>query len=103
MADRYKIRDLQHPGDLKTLNVVYENAECVLAVDYDAVVAAKSIAEDFVRNQGAIIAELEAALRGLYEDQVDYLRLNHLGGMDNHWMKAARKALRITASGGVKS
>jgi hypothetical protein len=60
---------------------------------YDAVVTAKSIAEDFIRNQGARNAELEAALRGLYEDQVDYLRLNHLGGMDNHWMKAARQAL----------
>jgi hypothetical protein len=39
------------------------------------------------------IEQLEAALNGLYEDQVDYLTLNHLGGMDNHWMKAARAAL----------
>jgi hypothetical protein len=66
---------------------------------YDAVVTAKSIAEDFIRNQGARNAELEAALRGLYGDQVDYLRLNHLGGMDNHWMKAARQALRIADNG----
>jgi hypothetical protein len=39
------------------------------------------------------IKRLEEALRGLYEDQVDYLTLNNLGGMDNHWMKAARAAL----------
>jgi hypothetical protein len=47
-------------------------------------------AEDRVR-------ELEAALRGLYDDNVDYLRLNNLGGYDNHWLVAARKALGITA------
>lgn len=39
--------------------------------------------------------KLETALRGLYWDNVDYLTLNHLGGMDNHWMKAAREALGI--------
>jgi hypothetical protein len=39
------------------------------------------------------VRELEAALRGLYNDQADYLTINKLGGMDNHWMKAARAAL----------
>lgn len=38
-------------------------------------------------------AKLEFALRGLYWDQVDYLMLNKLGGMQNHWMRAAREAL----------
>jgi hypothetical protein len=37
--------------------------------------------------------KLEVALRGLYWDQVDYLTLNKLGGMNNHWMRAAREAL----------
>ncbi len=37
--------------------------------------------------------ELLEALKGLYADQVDYLTINHLGGMDNHWMKAARAAI----------
>jgi hypothetical protein len=36
---------------------------------------------------------LAFALKGLYEDQVDYLTLNKLGGIDNHWMRAARIAL----------
>jgi len=38
-------------------------------------------------------AKLEFALRGLYWDHVDYLTLNKLGGMNNHWMRAAREAL----------
>src|ERR1700744_903193 len=38
-------------------------------------------------------AKLEFALRGLYWDQVDYLILNKLGGMQNHWMRTAREAL----------
>jgi len=36
---------------------------------------------------------LRQALQGLYDDQVDYLAINHLGGMDNHWMVRARAAL----------
>jgi hypothetical protein len=55
----------------------------VLYSDYDAL-AAK-------------VATLEGALRGLYKDNVDYLRLNQLGGYDNHWLKAAREALGIPA------
>lgn len=39
------------------------------------------------------VAALETALRGLYWDNVDYLTLNKLGGMNNHWMRAAREAL----------
>jgi tRNA C32,U32 (ribose-2'-O)-methylase TrmJ len=38
---------------------------------------------------------LREALKGLYDDQVDYLTLNHLGGMDNHWMVRARAALAV--------
>lgn len=39
------------------------------------------------------LKELETALRGLYWDNVDYLTLNKLGGMQNHWMRAARVSL----------
>lgn len=38
-------------------------------------------------------SKLETALRGLYWDQVDYLTLNKLGGMQNHWTRATREAL----------
>ena len=48
----------------------------------------------------ARIAELEFALKGLHDDNADYLRLNNLGGYDNHWMLAARKALGIAAPHG---
>ena len=41
----------------------------------------------------ARVDELAEALKGLHDDNVDYLRLNHLGGYDNHWLKAARAAL----------
>ena len=36
---------------------------------------------------------LRFALQGLHDDNADYLRLNNLGGYDNHWMVAARLAL----------
>lgn len=49
------------------------------------------------------IRELEAALRGLHDDNVDYLRLNHLGGYDNHWLVAARKALGIAVETACES
>jgi hypothetical protein len=44
---------------------------------------------------------LAFALKGLYDDQVDYLTLNKLGGIDNHWMRAARIALADYEKGGV--
>lgn len=38
--------------------------------------------------------ELFEALKGLYEDQLDYIRINNLSGAENnHWMVAARAAL----------
>lgn len=43
-------------------------------------------------------SKLESALRGLYWDQVEYLALNKLGGMNNHWMRAAREALGMDPS-----
>jgi hypothetical protein len=47
----------------------------------------------------ARVDELAEALRGLHDDNVDYLRLNHLGGYDNHWLKVARAALARLESG----
>lgn len=49
----------------------------------------------------AAAPELLEALAGMYADQVDYLTLNNLGGMDNHWMKVARAA--IAKAKGVQS
>jgi len=49
---------------------------------------------------GELAMQVEAmreALQGLYDDNVDYLTLNNLGGIDNHWMKAARAALAAPA------
>jgi hypothetical protein len=40
-----------------------------------------------------VARNLEFALRGLYDDNVDYLVTNNLGGLDNHWMRATRIAL----------
>ena len=39
------------------------------------------------------IDELRFVLKGLYEDILEYQTINHLGGYNNHWMKAARKVL----------
>ena len=50
----------------------------------------------------ARVDELAEALRGLHDDNVDYLRLNHLGGYDNHWLKAAREALARLESPAVE-
>ena len=41
-----------------------------------------------------VYPELVAALRGMYEDQMDYIKLNHLSGAENnHWMVIARALL----------
>lgn len=46
-----------------------------------------------LHDRAEVARTLAFALRGLYDDQVSYLTLNKLGGMDNHWMRAARIAL----------
>ena len=46
----------------------------------------------------AEVERLRSALRGLHDDIVEYQRINHLGGYDNHWMLAARAALAATES-----
>jgi len=45
---------------------------------------------------GKLKAERDAlreALQGLYDDTMDYIRLNDLGGENNHWLVVARAAL----------
>ncbi len=49
-----------------------------------------------LKRLNAKVVQLEFALKGLHDDQVDYLTLNNLGGINNHWLKAAREALSIT-------
>jgi hypothetical protein len=48
----------------------------------------------------AAAPDLLAALQGLHDDVADYIKLNNLGGYDNHWMLAARAAI-ATATGGT--
>lgn len=48
------------------------------------------------------VAQLEMVLKGLHDDQVDYLTLNNLGGINNHWLKLAREVLGITLETGAK-
>jgi hypothetical protein len=43
------------------------------------------------------VVQLEVVLKGLHDDQVDYLTLNNLGGINNHWLKAARDVLGLTS------
>ena len=40
------------------------------------------------------VKRLREALQGLHDDVAEYQRLNNLGGYDNHWMVAARSALK---------
>ena len=54
------------------------------------------LADVIIQERDEAIAEVErlrSALRGLHDDIVEYQRINHLGGYDNHWMLAARAAL----------
>ena len=41
----------------------------------------------------AAAPDLLEALKMLYDDTADYIKLNNLTGMDNHAMKAARAAI----------
>jgi hypothetical protein len=38
--------------------------------------------------------QLLEALRGLHDDTIEYLRLNNLGGENNHWLVIARAAIQ---------
>ena len=53
-----------------------------------------SKAWDLARQLERENGELRFALRGLHDDVDEYQRINHLGGHDNHWMVAARAALK---------
>lgn len=49
-----------------------------------------------------LVGKLVEAVRGLHDDNMDYLTKNHLGGENNHWMKAGREALDAATSLGFK-
>lgn len=75
--------------------------ERLLAINMALINANKSLADMAVEMQSSRvettdrIEHLEFVLRGFYWDQVDYIKRNHLGGMNNHWMRATRIALGI--------
>jgi hypothetical protein len=46
-----------------------------------------------LRQQADRIAELESCLDFALQDTMDYIRLNNLGGENNHWLVWARKLL----------
>jgi len=47
----------------------------------------------YLRNHATDIIELIEAAKALHDDNADYLRINNLGGYDNHNMKRIRSAL----------
>lgn len=47
-----------------------------------------------LRNAAPALIACAEALQMLYNDNVEYLEINRLSGMDNHCLKAAREALR---------
>ena len=75
---RYRVSDL--PNDFVTLNAVYENAECVLASDYDAIAAKAAEHRDGRLAALERIAALEASLKAtLFVRSAKGLRLTASG------------------------
>lgn len=66
-------------------------------------------AAEITRLNAALAAErerrrgLEVALRLLYDETTDYIKLNHLSGMDNHCMQLARAALAQSKQPGAEA
>jgi len=52
-----------------------------------------------LRRLHEVNAELVMALKGLHDDVMDYIKLNGLGGENNHWLVIAR-AVIAKATGG---
>jgi hypothetical protein len=75
---------------------VWEAANVALRAEHIKLNRANTALVAQICAQDARVVNLEAALRGLYDDNVLYLRLNNLGGFDNHLLTAARAALGIT-------
>lgn len=70
----------------------------ILPVHFSASLHSVMGAVDREMELRAEVERLRSALRGLHDDIVEYQRINHLGGYDNHWMLAARAALAATES-----
>ena len=71
-----------------------DNSECVNRCLHHAELENKY--DELTAQLAAARAEnerLRFALQGLHDDNADYLRINNLGGYDNHWMVIARAAL----------
>ena len=68
----------------------------ILPVHFSASLHSVMGAVDREMELRAEVERLRSALRGLHDDIVEYQRINHLGGYDNHWMLAARAALAAT-------
>ena len=68
----------------------------ILPVHFSASLHSVMGAVDREMELRAEVERLRSALRGLHDDIVEYQRINHLGGYDNHWMRAAREALAAT-------
>lgn len=47
----------------------------------------------------AAAPDLLEALKGLHDDLAEYQRINNIGGYDNHWMVAARAAIKKAEGG----
>ena len=65
--------------------------------DIDVVTITGTEYDDLLDRITALEAERDAlreGLKGLYEDVLEYQRINNLGGYDNHWMKIARALLK---------
>ena len=58
--------------------------------------------EDETEANARLIAaapDLLEALKGLHDDLAEYQRINNIGGYDNHWMVAARAAIKKAEGG----
>ena len=52
-------------------------------------------AASLISNQEEEIEELKDCLKMAHDDTMDYLKLNNLGGENNHWLVWARRLLDI--------
>lgn len=77
--------------------VSYENAETYDVEDPaplidDAEQTMRKAADELDRLEAENV-KLRECLRGMHDDNMDYLTRNKLGGENNHWMRQARALL----------
>lgn len=87
-------RAIEIGGEQRVRIVAGDSSDYRIICDLDTCWDEEGNAEQRANAKLIIAApELLDVLVGLYNDQVDYLTINQLGGMDNHWMKAARAVI----------